>query len=860
MKDSIPRRPPARLAALCLFVSTRGRDTWSGRLPAPNRGRTDGPFASIVRARDEIRRLKAGGRLEQPVTVRIRGGTYFIPSTLVLGPADSGAEGCPIVYEAYPGETPVLSGGRPITGWRRWRGPILRAPVPGAAGGGWYFRSLFAGGERQVRARYPNANRKDPYRRGFLYVAGPGAKQDRLGVVNVFHAGDFLTYECRVPGDGLYDLWVLYSGNNQAFGIADMAGRTSLHADGGPAQPLVPLPASGALRWSRCARLALRRGRHTLTWRNDRGGMINLKTFALCADPRWAPEGKQRQPPRGARPVFIRAVDFRTSNSKELLIQPLGGASYGKQSFPFRAGDVKASWAKEPNAEVHVYPSAGCASYYLEIARLEGVDAAARRVRLGGPGCVGTLAEGNRYFVENILEELDSPGEWYLDRRKGMLYHWPRGNRRRVVIAPVLGRLLQLDAVMNVALSGLTFQETDHSPDDGCLGTASGRNGTLHLRHAADCRIVNCRFRNIGPYAICLDESRQVALEGNDVAGGAEGGILLVNSAGNRVADNHIHNCGKVYKHVGGIVLEGPASGGNDVVHNAIHDMPRYGISLKYAGVRNRIEYNEVFNANLETYDSGGIEVTQHDRALNSRSTIRFNRIHDTIGYSSDAGLPLFGSWAIYLDSFAGGYTVSHNLAYRNTWGGVLIQGGRQNRVFNNILIGGYTPGSILNFADNSRRLRFERNLVGLDGPADLFYLGAVSRRILRCDRNLYFGAGAGRLTLMWPGRWPQNVWEQPDFTAWQKAGFDRRSLVADPRFVNPAADDYRLRHGSPAFRLGFEPIDARAIGLLRRRCRCARRPILKAFGHCALRCAACRERRPGATPPCRLLVPPTPQ
>ena len=58
-------------------------------------------------------------------------------------------------------------------------------------------------------------------------------------------------------------------------------------------------------------------------------------------------------------------------------------------------------------------------------------------------------------------------------------------------------------------------------------------------------------------------------------------------------------------------------------------------------------------------------------------------------------------------------------------------------------------------------------------------------------------------------------------FAQWQKTGFDRHSLVADPLFVDPSKGDFTLRPASPALKLGFEPIDTSKIGLLRKRCRC---------------------------------------
>lgn len=140
------------------YVSPQGRDDWSGQLPAPNAPLTDGPFASPSRARDAIRTLKQAGGLTQPVLVLLRGGTYYLPETLVFTALDSGTATCPITYAAYPGETPVLSGGQRLTGWRddRVNGhPCWSTRLPDMAARNWYFKELFANGVRRPRTRLP---------------------------------------------------------------------------------------------------------------------------------------------------------------------------------------------------------------------------------------------------------------------------------------------------------------------------------------------------------------------------------------------------------------------------------------------------------------------------------------------------------------------------------------------------------------------------------------------------------------------------------------------------------------------------------------------------------------------------------
>lgn len=143
-------------ASADFFVAPSGNDSWSGRLAAPNATSSDGPFATLGRARDAIRELKKrDDGLKRDVKVLIRGGVYRLSETLVLGPEDSGADQHSITYAAYPGEKPILSGGRVIKGWKRAQGELWTAEIPEVKTGQWLFREMFVGGERRVRARSP---------------------------------------------------------------------------------------------------------------------------------------------------------------------------------------------------------------------------------------------------------------------------------------------------------------------------------------------------------------------------------------------------------------------------------------------------------------------------------------------------------------------------------------------------------------------------------------------------------------------------------------------------------------------------------------------------------------------------------
>lgn len=112
--------------AMTLYVSPRGKDSWSGRLRIPGSKNTDGPFATLERARDEIRRLKQQERFPTDgVSVEIAGGVYELGKPFALETVDSGTQRFPIEYRARRGEQVRLVGGKVLQGWK----PVTDAAV-----------------------------------------------------------------------------------------------------------------------------------------------------------------------------------------------------------------------------------------------------------------------------------------------------------------------------------------------------------------------------------------------------------------------------------------------------------------------------------------------------------------------------------------------------------------------------------------------------------------------------------------------------------------------------------------------------------------------------------------------------------
>ena len=813
---------PVAAAELTHYVSPTGNDAWSGRLPGPNQARTDGPFATLMAARDAVRAWRAKGLGTEPATVQIRGGTYYLEQPLAFGPEDSN-----LIFAACGEERPEIVGGRLIKGLAPGKDGVLSVSLPEVKAGTWNFRSLFVDGRRMVRARQPNVDPADPYRKGFFYTARDASAFGTC-VGCIHNPGDWMEYDIDVPAAGEYRLMVYYGACNKPFGTETMDGRTVMKVDGSEGVPLLDLPDTGGWtvsRWSDSARLTLTAGPHRLRWENLKGGGLNLAAFALCDDPTWKPVEETLPPLTADRHrLVIQAASFVKSQGRQLLVSDLRQGEATR--FHYAPGDFQAAWAQAPGAEIHIFQTANCRAF-KEIVAIAGVDEATRQVTVGGPEASSGLNAGDRYFVENVRELLDAPGEWYLDRQAGVLYLKPPAGFRAdsAVVAPVAERIIEAVGtaerpVSGLSFRGLTFRGGDYSPTDGCDGYGMGKNGVLTLCNATRCTVSGCRFSNLGKDAVLLDGGSGNTIADCDISDSAEGGINVLNSAGNRITGNHIHHCGAVYKHNGGVTLQEAGSSDNLVSRNVIHDMPRYGITMKVAGTKNVIEFNRVLNTSLETYDTGAIEVTQQEREFRSGSVIRGNLVGDTIGYSSTAGQPAFLSWGIYLDSFAGGYTVTDNVVYRTWNGGIMFQGGKDNTVSNNIFVDGRQgQGHICNFAGNQTGCVLERNIISFSDPAaPLFAAPALAPDVIKVDRNLYFCPGATELKTGYDG--------QP-FAAWQKAGFDVNSVVADPQFVNAAADDYTLKPDSPAFTLGFQPIDGSQVA---KPCACTITPAAPLF------------------------------
>ena len=514
-----------------------------------------------------------------------------------------------------------------------------------------------------------------------------------------------------------------------------------------------------------------------------------------------------------------------------------------KHSFQYAAEDAR-QWANLEHGEVFVFPRY---NWVNNIVRIKSVDRAKRTVTLVAE-CSYPIRPGDRYYVQNLLEELDAPGEWYLDQKAGTLYFWPPADAKNVTVyAPRLRTILELGAGTSyVTFRGFTFQYFE--------GTA------IELRGASHCLLAANTIRNGGDYrgsAVQVDGGDNNGVVGNDIYEiGAHGVVIgggdriALTSANNYADNNYIHHTGVFYKGSAGVLLNGC---GNRASHNLIHDTPR--IAIQFSGNNLVIEYNHLRHANLETADTGMIYTGGRDWISSRGTVVRYNYMHDSLGYGLENGkwISPHYSWGVYLDDNTGGVDVVGNIVVRAGNGLIHLHNGRDNLIQNNIFVGGklqqaefngwtsedsswtsHLPTMIegYNSVKNQpawRKMRnmdigpeqavlpdglimtgnvFDRNIVYWTGEsAKLFSGNKVPLNHNIWDHNLYWHMGLPvRIALR--GRL-----DELDWLGWSGAGQDQHSVVADPLFVDPLRDNYQLRPGSPAMKVGFQPIPVNLIG-----------------------------------------------
>ena len=501
--------------------------------------------------------------------------------------------------------------------------------------------------------------------------------------------------------------------------------------------------------------------------------------------------------------------------------------------FKFHPGDIDQAWAVGGNAEVVALINWG--GFRL---KLKNVDPASNTATLSARRQAWGWGENARYWVENIPQALDAPGEWYLDRATGVVYYHAMPNEDMshiAAIAPVLPQLIRLEGdaegeseellAHNISLEGLTFSYTDwnnattgliHSfvewskPEDGHIDEQSAIDipAAVEGVGAHMVSINKCVFIHLGGYAVDFHGgSKENSLTKSMMTDLGAGGVRIGDgkapsfdaqaTSKNVVSDNTIHDIGKVYLTGTGIWVG--SSGGNTIAHNEIYDTSYIGISVGWSwsygpswARDNIIEFNNIYNISRGVLSDLGCIYTV---GVSPGTIIRNNLCHDVSRYEHG-----YGGWGIYTDEGSSEIVIENNVVYRTLDGGFHQNYGRNNVIRNNVMALGQTAQLKRTHNEDHMTLLFEHNIFyWKDGK---MIDGNWDGSQYKFDNNLYYQEGGKAVEF-----------DGKSFAEWKKSGQDVHSIVAAPLFVDPEHGDFSLKPGSPALKIGFKPIDISGVG-----------------------------------------------
>ncbi len=336
--------------------------------------------------------------------------------------------------------------------------------------------------------------------------------------------------------------------------------------------------------------------------------------------------------------------------------------------------DRPSLWAQADDIWIHGVFGTAWADDTLKI---DTIDTDKKEISLVQAHCYGITARhgAGRYHALNLLEEIDRPGEYFLDRKTGVIYFYPFGSLAgaEIIVSTLDEPLITMAAASYVTIRDITFE--------------SSRGVGILIEGGKKNLIAGCTIRNIGVVAVDLGKGwakdnpgTNHGVVGCDIYNIGAGGVLLgggdrktLTPAGNYVINCEIHHTNRLDKTYRPCInMQGV---GNRMAHNYMHDATRS--AIMFYGNDHIIEYNEIHDVMLDSDDGGAIytgsDITSYG------GIIRHNFFYRCRGPENHY------SQAIYIDDYHGGTEVYGNVFY-DLRSGVFVSG-RDSKVFNNIFV-----------------------------------------------------------------------------------------------------------------------------------------------------------------------------
>jgi hypothetical protein len=535
----------------------------------------------------------------------------------------------------------------------------------------------------------------------------------------------------------------------------------------------------------------------------------------------------------------------------------------------------KKSWSKPSTGIVHAFQSLNWGNLQYHIS---GLDTANKRIILGKGGWqlqrsagIGRgRGESSPFYVENVFEELDQPGEWFFDSTTKKLYYYPLPGEDLLAAhleVPILKDLVQLRGKPNspirfIRFVGLKFTHAKTTFLDSYEPVSRGdwaihRGGALFVENSEDISIEDCNFEYLGGNAVFVSKyARRVTVSGCRFFHTGESAVCFVGDSqaarsyvtwddldlhkkywgfetiksdlkpGPRTDDYPldciVKNCkayelGDFGKQVAAVFIS--KSSRITVSHCSVFKVPRAAICINdgtWGG--HIIEHNDIWETVRETGEHGPFNSWGRDRfwlgPWGNNETIKDYVLLDALAptvirnnkFSNVSKSISAGNWAIDLDDGSSNFHIYSNLNLGST---LKLRDGFHRKVWNNIFVGPVPIG--WHVWPEASEDEFYHNITVISGvvPGQKYATETFFKPILM------------PVNIRWSEKIDSNLYynanvKTPRMTAdktyeqWQQAGYDQHSLITNPIFADPENEDYRVLDSSPALKIGFKnfPMD----------------------------------------------------